>query len=136
LRPPGSQVAKQAGLRPSAIRYYEEIGILSPAERVGGQRRYDNTVLYRLTIVQRARQMGFSLEEIQVLFSGFDTKVPASDRWQQLSKKKLEELTRHMEEIQLMKGLLQEMVENCKCDTLDTCGKGLFKQIPNSTKCC
>ena len=80
--------------------------------------------------------MGFSLEEIQVLFSGFDTKVPASDRWQQLSKKKLEELTRHMEEIQLMKGLLQEMVENCKCDTLDTCGKGLFKQILNSTKCC
>lgn len=36
-----SKVAKQIGLRPSAIRYYEHIGILPPARRVSGQRRYD-----------------------------------------------------------------------------------------------
>ena len=42
-----SEVAKQIGLRPSAIRYYERIGILSPAHRVSGQRRYDVTVLHQ-----------------------------------------------------------------------------------------
>src|SRR5262249_41668966 len=43
-----SEVAHQVGLRPSAIRYYEGLGILPPAERISGQRRYDRTVLYRL----------------------------------------------------------------------------------------
>ena len=42
-----SEVARQLGLRPSAIRYYERIGILPPAHRVSGQRRYDNTALHR-----------------------------------------------------------------------------------------
>jgi len=57
-----SEVAKQIGLRPSAIRYYEQIGVLPPAHRVSGQRRYDPTVLYRLAIIQRARQLGFIID--------------------------------------------------------------------------
>ena len=63
-----SQVAQQIRLRPSAIRYYERIGLLPPPQRVNGQRRYDRTVLYRLAIIQRARQLGFSLGEIRRLF--------------------------------------------------------------------
>ena len=62
-----SEVARQVGLKSSAIRYYEQLGILPPAERVSGQRRYDRTVLYRLAVVQRARQAGFSLDEIRTL---------------------------------------------------------------------
>src|SRR6516165_8617682 len=49
-----SEVANQIGLRPSAIRYYEQIGILPPAHRVSGQRRYDVTALHRLTLIQKA----------------------------------------------------------------------------------
>jgi MerR family transcriptional regulator, redox-sensitive transcriptional activator SoxR len=66
-----SEVARQVGLKPSAIRYYEELGILPSPERISGQRRYDRTVLYRLAIVQRARQAGFALDEIRALFFGF-----------------------------------------------------------------
>ena len=40
------EVALRAGLNPSAIRYYERIGLLPDAERVSGQRRYDETVLW------------------------------------------------------------------------------------------
>jgi MerR family redox-sensitive transcriptional activator SoxR len=65
-----SEVARQIGLRPSAIRY-EQIGILPPAHRVSGQRRYDVTVLHRLIVIQRARQTGFTLAEIKQLFFGF-----------------------------------------------------------------
>ena len=57
--------------RASAIRYYEQIGILAPARRVSGQRRYDETVLYRLAVVRRAQEAGFTLEEIRRLFFGF-----------------------------------------------------------------
>src|SRR5262245_41942989 len=66
-----SEVARQVGLEPSAIRYYEHLGILPRADRCSGQRRYDRTVLYRLAVVQRARQAGFTLEEIKTLFVGF-----------------------------------------------------------------
>jgi len=66
-----SQVARQIRLRPSAIRYYERIGLLPAAQRLSGQRGYDPRVLYRLAIIQRARQLGFTLAEIQDLFFGF-----------------------------------------------------------------
>lgn len=124
-----SEVAKKVGLRTSAIRYYEQIGLLDPAERVGGQRRYDASVLYRLSIVQRAQQAGFTLEEVQELFTGFVPGTLASERWKQLSAKKMEELALKMSEIQFMQGLLRDMMNNCHCDTLEICGKGIFHQI-------
>ena len=66
-----SEVARQVGLQASAIRYYERIGLLPQALRMSGQRRYDTTALYRLALIQRARQLGFTLTEIRDLFFGF-----------------------------------------------------------------
>ncbi|MEZ2346418.1 MerR family transcriptional regulator [Terriglobus sp. RCC_193] len=136
-----SQVAKQVGLRTSALRYYEQIGLLEPAERVGGQRRYDTSVFYRLSIVQRAQQAGFTLEEVQELITGFVPGTAAPERWKQLSARKMKELDAKMGEIQFMRGLLKDMMTNCHCDTLETCGKGIFHQIGGLNdqavaKCC
>jgi len=66
-----SNVARVFGLRTSAIRYYEQIGILPPPFRKNGQRRYNDSVLFRLAVVQRARETGFTLDEIRELFFGF-----------------------------------------------------------------
>ena len=121
-----SAVAQQVGLRPSAIRYYEQIGILVPAQRIGGQRRYDETVLYRLAVIQRARQIGFTLEEIRQLFYGFRTDAPPSERWKKLSQRKLAELDHLMEGIKTMQSLLQRSGK-CRCASLDECGKGLLR---------
>lgn len=121
-----SEVARQSGLRASAIRYYERIGILSPANRVSGQRRYDQTVLYRLAVVQRAREIGFSLDEIRELFFGFRSATPASRRWQTLSDRKLDELDAMMKRIRTIKGLIARMKGKCHCETLEQCGKGIF----------
>jgi MerR family redox-sensitive transcriptional activator SoxR len=63
-----SEVARQVGLRASAIRYYEQIGLVPRAERISGQRRYDTTALYRLAVIQSARQLGFTLQEVRELF--------------------------------------------------------------------
>ena len=122
-----SDVAKQVGLRPSAIRYYEQIGILLPAQRISGQRRYDATVLNRLAVIQRARQLGFTLDEIKRLFFGFRNVTPASARWQELSQRKLSELEVLSGQIKTMQRLLRKMMEKCHCDTLDQCGRGIFK---------
>jgi MerR family transcriptional regulator, redox-sensitive transcriptional activator SoxR len=123
-----SEVARQVGLRPSAIRYYEQIGILFPAQRISGQRRYDQAVLYRLVVIQRARQIGFTLDEIRQLFFGFRKLTPASERWKKLSRRKLDELELLMGQIRTMQQLLQKLVQNCHCDTLDQCGKGIFEK--------
>jgi MerR family redox-sensitive transcriptional activator SoxR len=122
-----SQVARQVGLRPSAIRYYEQIGILAPAQRISGQRRYDSTVLYRLAVIQRARQGGFTLDEIRQLFFGFGNVTRASERWQKLSSRKLAELDGLMGGIKTVRRLLKQMMRNCRCDTLEQCGKGIFR---------
>jgi MerR family redox-sensitive transcriptional activator SoxR len=124
-----SQVARQIRLRPSAIRYYERIGLLPPAERLSGQRRYDPTVLYRLAIIQRARQLGFTLTEIRHLFFGFRDITRASERWRTLSQRKLAELDHLLDGIKAVRGVLKKLMTKCRCDTLDQCGKGIFQSM-------
>lgn len=117
-----SQVGSKVGLRPSAIRYYEQIGIIQPAIRVSGQRRYDDSALYRLTVIQRARALGFTLEEIRALIFAFPDDVPAAPRWKQLAQQKLDELTRLVDTINARQELLRGQ-GNCGCASLDECGK-------------
>jgi len=124
-----SQVAQQVRLRPSAIRYYERVGLLPPAERLSGQRRYDRTMLYRLAIIQRARQLGFTLNEIRHLFFGFRDITRPSQRWRTLSQRKLTELDRLMESIKTVRGVLKKLETMCRCDTLDQCGKGILERM-------
>jgi MerR family transcriptional regulator, redox-sensitive transcriptional activator SoxR len=121
-----SEVARQVGVRPSAIRYYESLGILPPALRKSGRRRYDQTILYRLAVIQRARQTGFTLDEIRELFFGFKRDTPASERWRKMSKQKIAELDAAIEKIQFMRDLLQR-AENCRCDALNECGKKMIE---------
>ena len=122
-----SDVARVFGLRTSAIRYYEQIGILPPAMRKNGQRRYNNTVLFRLAVVQRARETGFTLEEIRELFFGFPPGTPPPKRWHQLSQRKIAELRNRMKRLKLMETLLKR-VENCRCDALDECGEKILRK--------
>ena len=124
-----SQVARQIGLRPSAIRYYERIGLLPPTQRLSGQRRYDAAVLYQLATIQCARELGFTLSEIRHLFFGFRNITRASERWRTLSQGKLAELDRLMGRIKAVRGLLKKLIMKCRCDTLDQCGKGIFQSM-------
>src|SRR5690348_16383664 len=109
-----SQLGRRVGLRPSAIRYYEQIGIVQPAMRVGGQRRYDDSAVYRLTVIQRARALGFTLEQIRTLIFAFPDGTPAAPRWKQLSQQKLDELTRLVDTINSRQELLRRQ-GNCGC---------------------
>jgi MerR family transcriptional regulator, redox-sensitive transcriptional activator SoxR len=126
-----SEVANRIGLRPSAIRYYEQIGILPQGQRVSGQRRYDVTALHRLVVIQRTRQTGFTLTEIRQLFFGFRAGTPPSVRCQKLKKRKIVELDAMLEHIQTMRDLLEQQGK-CRCTALEECGKKMFeKQCEN-----
>jgi MerR family redox-sensitive transcriptional activator SoxR len=121
-----SEVARVFGLRTSAIRYYEQIGILPPPMRKNGQRRYEKSVLFRLAVVQRARETGFTLDEIRELFFGFGQTTRPPKRWHQLSERKIAELQIRMKRLKLMVTLLKQ-VQGCQCDALEECGEKLLK---------
>ncbi len=63
------EVARQAGVAATTLRYYEQIGLVPPPGRLGGQRRYDDSVLARLEVIRLCKSAGFALEEIQLLFA-------------------------------------------------------------------
>jgi MerR family transcriptional regulator, redox-sensitive transcriptional activator SoxR len=122
-----SDVARVFGLRTSAIRYYEQIGILPPPMRKNGQRRYDKSVLFRLEVVQRARELGFTLGEIRELFFGFQSATRPPKRWHELSERKIAELRIRMKQLKLMETLLKQM-QGCRCNALEECGEKLLSK--------
>ena len=61
------ELARQAGLQTSAIRYYESIGLMPPPPRSSGWRRYDPEAIDRLHVIKTAREVGFSTGEISML---------------------------------------------------------------------
>lgn len=118
-----SEVASRARLRPSAIRYYESIGLLPPPRRASGQRRYDASVLHRLAVIQLAQEAGFTMAEIGRLFYDFEADTPASERWQALATQKLAEVDALIARAQGMKRLLEESLLKCRCLRLEECAR-------------
>jgi MerR family transcriptional regulator, redox-sensitive transcriptional activator SoxR len=114
------EVARRAGVRSSAIRYYERIGLLPAAERVAGRRRYDGEVLRRLEIIALARRMGLTLAETRTLIWGFPAGTPPAERWGELARTKLADLEEQMRRLEGMRALLQEALA-CECSSLEEC---------------
>jgi len=114
------EVAHMAGLRPSAIRYYERVGLLPEARRVGGRRSYDESILQRLAVIRLGQRAGFTLEEVRTLWEGFPPSTSPSERWSSLAREKLLEVDAVIERAEQMKALLERGLE-CECLTLEDC---------------
>ena len=126
-------VAKRAGIRASAIRYYESVEVLPAPQRVNGRRRYDSHVLERLAVIQIAQQAGFTVAEMRTLFNGFTPETPASARWEALAQQKLAEVDEMIRHAQAMKRVLEEELLRCRCLTLDECARCISDQGENET---
>jgi MerR family redox-sensitive transcriptional activator SoxR len=112
------EVAAQAGVRTSLIRYYERIGLLPAPERVSGQRRYDASVLRRLTVIDVAQRAGLSLDEIgELVHAGSE---PISDQLRDIAQRKLPEIDALIERAQRVRSWL-ETATGCGCQTIDEC---------------
>jgi DNA-binding transcriptional MerR regulator len=113
------EVAARGGVRTSTLRYYEDEGLLRPATRVSGQRRYEESALEALTVIRFCRELGFTLDEIRTLLS-----EPRSTRkrtqWRDLVDGKLAELDEAIARAITMKRLLQAS-RDCDCVELEQC---------------
>jgi DNA-binding transcriptional MerR regulator len=78
------ELAERTGVAATTLRYYDELGLVSPTARVGGQRRYNDDAVKQVAVVLLLRDVGFTLEEIGTLVDG--------GPWRTLAKKKLAEL--------------------------------------------
>jgi MerR family transcriptional regulator, redox-sensitive transcriptional activator SoxR len=118
------EVATRAGVRPSALRYYEGVGLLPAPDRVNRRRCYDGEVLRdvldRLTVVRVAQQAGFTVTEIKTLLDGFSDDTPPSERWRVLAREKLTEVEALVERSLGMKRLLERGLR-CECLRLEDC---------------
>ena len=114
------QVARRAGLRPSAIRYYEASGLLLEPVRVSGWRRYGNDVFVALAAIDLAQQAGFSLVEIRTLLRGRSRPETPSARWPSLARRKLAEVDALIARALAMKRLLVRGIA-CGCLELAAC---------------
>lgn len=106
-------LAGQAGVTTSTLRYYDELGLVQPAARVSGQRRYEGRMLRRLRIIDLCQRAGFTLVEIRRLLDG-------DADWRPLATAKLTELDQRIRELRDAKRIVQAALD-CDCDHLEGC---------------
>lgn len=113
--------AQHSKLPAKTIRYYEDIGLVQPERAGNGYRDYDERDIHRLRFVQRARGLGFSVEECRQLLSLYSDTHRASADVKSLAQTKLAEIERKIAELQSLKATLRHLVENCHGDARPDC---------------
>jgi MerR family transcriptional regulator, redox-sensitive transcriptional activator SoxR len=114
------ELAGLTGKRPSAIRYYEQIGLLPQPARVDGRRRYDRSVLRTLAVIDTGQRAGLVLDEIKMLLAASPDDGEAIDRLREVAGRKLPEIVALIERSQLVREWL-ECAARCECPDLDQC---------------
>ena len=115
------QLAQQAGIATSAIRFYERSGVLPQPERVSGQRRYGPEAIRRLEVLEVAKRAGFSLDEAKLLLQTADAGTPTFEAVRELAERKLPEVDALIARASDMRAWLLAATD-CSCTTLDVCG--------------
>jgi MerR family transcriptional regulator, redox-sensitive transcriptional activator SoxR len=114
------ELARQAGVAPSALRYYEKVGLLPQPARVSKRRQYDHQVLGRIRIILLAREAGFSVSETRTFLNGFPAGTTPALRWREMAMRKISELDALMARVAQMKLILNASF-HCECRQLEDC---------------
>ena len=127
------QLARICGVAPSAIRYYEQAGLLPKPMRVSQQRRYGADAVGRLRLLQVARQAGFTIAETRTFVAGFSARTPPAIRWRTLAERKLQEIDEQMKRLRSMQSLLESGFR-CHCLTIEACAQIIGSDRPLRAK--
>jgi MerR family redox-sensitive transcriptional activator SoxR len=115
------EVAHRSGVAHTALRFYEDRGLITSARTAGNQRRYDRGVLRRLAFIRSAQRVGLSLEQITEALSTLpDDHAPTKADWARLSRQWREELDARIDGLQRLRDRLTGCI-GCGCLSLRTC---------------
>jgi MerR family redox-sensitive transcriptional activator SoxR len=117
---PIGEVARLSGKAASAIRYYVDVGLLDPPERVSGRRRYPPEVVRRLAVIETAQRAGLTLDEIRLLLRATPSDGAATEQLRAVAEEKLPALREAIERAELVRSWLEDAARCC-CPTLDDC---------------
>ena len=116
------EIARRSGFTQSAIRYYDELGLLSAARTAGGQRRFQRSSLRRLALIRAARNMGLSLDEISATLAALPReRIPGQADWAGLSDGLRKRLDEQITALAALRDQLAGCI-GCGCMSLDDCG--------------
>jgi MerR family redox-sensitive transcriptional activator SoxR len=114
-------LAARSGLAPSALRYYEEAGLLRPQRSPSGHRSYERSDLRRVAFVQAAQAMGLSLAEIRATLARLPrSRTPTREDWERVSRAWKERVDARLAELQRLRATLDGCI-GCGCLSLDRC---------------
>ena len=125
--PPSAAVAigtaaRRAGVSARMVRHYEALGLLAPVARSdSGYRQYSDTDIHTLRFIRRARELGFSMEEIATLLGLWQDKDRASSHVKRLAQNHIDSLSARISAMQAMQRSLQALVACCQVDARPDC---------------
>ena len=138
-----SEAARRSGLSPKTLRYYDQIGLMSPARAESGYRRYTEADVQLLRFVHRARGLGFPIEDCRLLLSLYTDEERASREVKRIARQQLVEIERRMEELDSIRQVLGRLAAACDGDDRPDCpildelgsdGKGVIDDFLDSSE--
>lgn len=126
------EVAAQVGLPAKTIRYYEDIGLVSPLRDANGYRAFRDRDLHNLTFLARARALGFTIENCRVLLALYQDQHRASSDVKDIAHQHLVQIDAKIADLQAMRATLSHLVAECAGDNRPDCPilNGLSQAAP------
>ena len=115
------EAARRSGLPSKTIRYYEEIGLLSPDRSANGYRAYSADDIHRLAFLRRARGLGFSIDDCRQLMALYRDRSRASHDVKEIAEAHVTAIEEKVRELQSMRATLQTLIHACHGDDRPDC---------------
>lgn len=115
------EVATRTGLPAKTIRYYEDIGLVTPDRADNGYRSFDRTHVHKLAFLARARGLGFSIEDCRGLLALWEDRDRASGDVRAIAKAHLAEIEEKIAGLEEMRATLSDLVAACHGDDRPDC---------------
>lgn len=107
-------LGKRTGTKVQTIRYYEQIGLMpEPGRTEGGQRRYGDTEVDRLSFIRHSRQLGFTLEAIRELLDLSDNPDRSCLEADSIARRQLKQVEMRMDRLKALRTELKRMIQEC-----------------------
>ncbi len=114
-------VSTLSGLPVKTIRYYEDIGLVSPLRDANGYRAFREKELHKLAFLGRARSLGFTIEDCRALLALYDDETRASADVKRIANEHLEQIETKITGLEAMRGTLSHLIDECAGDHRPDC---------------
>ena len=111
---PISEIARLTGISVSAVRYYDQIGLITTTARISGKRRFDPEIAERVKFILRAQEVGFSLDEVRTVLDDRD------GDWRDMVERKIVEMTERRRNLDETISIFSK-ISSCGCDDVMKC---------------